>query len=70
MINPIQNALNFLQTNRVRTNAQNQKYIQALQSGDSNSGQQLANQFCQQNNISPQQIINSAPPFLKKMFGL
>ena len=70
MINPIQNALNFLQTNRVRPNAQNQKYIQVLQSGDSNSGRQLANQFCQQNNIDPQQIINSAPPFLKKMFGL
>ena len=61
--NPIQNALNFLQTNNVQPNAQNQKYIQALQSGDPNSGQQLANQFCQQNHINPQQIVDSAPPF-------
>lgn len=70
MINPIQNALNFLQTNNVKPNAQNQKYIQALQSGDKSAGQQLANQFCQQNNINPQQIVDSAPPFLKRMFGL
>lgn len=70
MTNPIQNALNFLQTNKVKPNQQNQQYIQALRSGDSNAGRQLANQFCQQNNINPQQIIDSAPPFLKKMFGL
>lgn len=70
MNNPIQNALNFLQTNNVRPNPQNQQYIQALQSGDKNAGQQLANQFCQQNNINPQQIVDSAPPFLKRMFGL
>lgn len=49
MANPIQNALNFLQTNNVQPNAQNQQYIQALQSGDKNACQQLANQFCQQN---------------------
>ena len=49
MTNPIQNALNFLQTNNVKPNAQNMQYIQALQSGDKNAGQQLANQFCQQN---------------------
>ena len=47
MTNPIQNALNFLQTNNVKPNAQNMQYIQALQSGDKNAGQQLANQFCQ-----------------------
>lgn len=70
MVDPIQNALNFLQTNNVQPNPQNQQYIQALQSGDQNAGQQLANQFCQQNNINPQQIIDSAPPFLKSMFGL
>ena len=70
MTNPIQNALNFLQTNRVQPNAQNMQYIRALQSGDKNAGQQLANQFCQQNNINPQQIVDSAPPFLKRMFGL
>lgn len=70
MTNPIQNALNFLQTNNVQPNAQNQQYIQALKSGDQNAGQKLANQFCQQNNINPQHIIDSAPPFLKRMFGL
>ena len=55
MTNPIQNALNFLQTNNVKPNAQNMQYIQALQSGDKNAGQQF---------------VDSAPPFLKRMFGL
>lgn len=31
MTNPIQNALNFLQTNNVKPNAQNMQYIQASQ---------------------------------------
>lgn len=62
MANPIQNALNFLQTNNVQPNAQNQQYIQALQSGDKNAGQQLANQFCQQNAYLISQLRPSPIP--------
>lgn len=63
--NPIMNFLNqALQQNpNLQSNPQAQNYIQVLQSGDQQKGQQLAENICKSMGITPEQAVQQAKSF-------
>lgn len=65
--NPIMNLLNqAIQNNpALRDNAQAQNYIHVLQSGDSQKGQQLAENICKTMGVTPQQAVQQAMSFFQ-----
>lgn len=63
--NPIMNLLNnALQQNpSLQNNPQAQNYIQILQSGDAQKGQQLAENICKSMGVTPEQAVQQAKSF-------
>lgn len=66
--NPIMNLLNqALQQNpALQNNPQAQNYINVLQSGNAQQGQQLAENICKSMGVTPEQAVQQARQF----FGL
>lgn len=65
--NPLMNYLNqALQQNpALQNNPQAQNYIQVLQSGDAQKGQQLAENICKSMGVTPQQAVQQAMSFFR-----
>lgn len=51
----------------IQNNPGQMAMVNALLSGDSQRGMELANQFCQQCNMTPDQMMQQAVPFLQQM---
>lgn len=65
MPNPVMNFLNqAIQNNpSLQQNPQAQNYISVLQSGDSQKGQQLAENICKSMGVTPEQALQQAKQF-------
>lgn len=63
--NPITNLLNQAMQNNpaLQQNPQAQNYISVLQSGDSQKGQQLAENICKSMGVTPEQALQQAMKF-------
>lgn len=64
MMNPMQFAMNMIQHNpQVMNNPMAQNYINVIQSGDAQKGQQLAENICKSYGMTPQQALQQAKQF-------
>lgn len=66
-INPMQLIINKLsQDPRIQQSPQMQQYLQVIQSGDSQRGEELARNICQTYGITPEEGVRQA----KQIFGI
>lgn len=64
MMNPMQFAMNMIQHNpQIMNNPMAQNYINVIQSGDAQKGQQLAENICKSYGMTPQQALQQAKQF-------
>ena len=63
-INPMQFAMNMLQSNpQVMNNPQAKGLMQVIQSGDAAKGQQMAENLCRTYGVTPDQALEEARKF-------
>lgn len=65
--NPMQFAMNIIRSNpQLANNPQAKQIIDVIQSGDSQRGQQLAQNYCKTYGVSPEQGYQQAMSFFTK----